>query len=66
VTCSRAAKASRARTKALLIGSIRAEEANGCPRWYRKKAATPRSVWRRGTYTFEYIRSMLSTSRVTW
>jgi len=44
-TCSWTAKASIARMKALLIGSINAEEANGCPRWYRKNAATPRSCW---------------------
>ena len=34
--------------KALLMGSMSAEEAKVSPRWKRKKAATPRSVCSRG------------------
>jgi hypothetical protein len=36
-------------TKALVIGSIRAEEANLFPQWYRKKFATPFSHCSLGT-----------------
>ena len=51
--------------KAVLIGSIRAEEAKGCPRWCRKKYATPPSDCSPGTYPLRYSRSRLSTSSVT-
>jgi hypothetical protein len=38
-----------AATNALLMGSISAEDANGCPRWCRKNAATPLSYCSCGT-----------------
>ena len=38
-----------AATKALLMGSISAEEANGCPRCCRKNVATPLSYCSGGT-----------------
>ena len=60
------AKRSSAAIKALVIGSISAEEANVAPRWARKKCATPSGVCRCGTYTLRYIRSMLSMSNVTF
>ncbi|TMG64547.1 MAG: hypothetical protein E6H81_15570 [Chloroflexi bacterium] len=60
------AKRSSAAIKALVIGSISAEEANVAPRWARKKCATPSGVCRCGTYTLRYIRSILSMSNVTF
>ena len=52
-------------TKALVMGSISAEDANWWPRWNRKKLTTPDAYWSLGTYTLRYIRSMHSTSKVT-
>ena len=46
--CSCSTKRSTAAMKDLLMGSMSAEEAKVSPRWKRKKAATPRSVWSRG------------------
>jgi hypothetical protein len=36
-------------TNARLIGSISADDANGWPRWPRKKCATPAGLCSRGT-----------------
>src|SRR5512135_218741 len=51
--CSRSTKHSTAAMKAVLIGSMSAEEARVSPRWKRKNAATPRSVWSRGLIDVE-------------
>jgi hypothetical protein len=49
----------------LLMGSINADDAHECPRCFLKNAATPLSYCSPGTYTLRYIRSMLSSSKVT-
>src|SRR4029077_6605889 len=64
--CSRLTKRSTAAMNDLLMAFISAEDAKIAPRWKRKNEATPRSVWSRGWYTLRYIRSIPSTSRVTW
>src|SRR5262249_47916847 len=51
--------------KALLIGSMSADEANGCPRWWRRNQTTPCSRCKSDMYTLRYMRSMPSTSRRT-
>src|SRR5437870_4258047 len=53
-------------TKPLEIGSMRAEETKGIPRWPLKNPTTPAGYTSLGWYRFRYIRSMHSTSRVTW
>src|SRR3984893_10877217 len=64
--CWRRTKSSTAATKSLLMGSMRADEAKVCPRWKRKNEATAASCCSLGWETLRYMRSMPSTSRVTW
>src|SRR5437016_1420365 len=53
-------------TKPLVIGSISAEETKGIPWCPLKNPTTPAGYTSLGWYRFRYIRSMHSTSRVTW
>src|SRR5437588_9168142 len=50
----------------LVIGSISAEETKGIPWCPLKNPTTPAGYTSLGWYRFRYIRSMHSTSRVTW
>src|SRR2546422_8309748 len=53
-------------TNPLVIGSISAEETKGIPWCPLKNPTTPAGYTSLGWYRFRYIRSMHSTSRVTW
>src|SRR5438132_2924269 len=53
-------------TNLLVIGSISAEETKGIPWCPLKNPTTPAGYTSLGWYRFRYIRSMHSTSRVTW
>jgi len=64
-TLRSAANRTSAAIKALLIGSISAEEAMGWPRCWWKKRSTPPVNCSCGMYRLQYIRSIDSSSKVT-
>ncbi len=60
------ANESNASTNALVIGAMSADEAKVQPRYWRKNQAIPRSHCNSGTTALMYMRSIPSSSSVTW